>query len=77
MQSGHNPALDAHIRRIRHEIEEAGEAIVGEKELQAYAGGGTGRSQWDVIAKMAIAEGWTFTFFPNGSVRFAKLATDT
>ena len=74
MQSGNNPALDAYVRRIRREIEEAGEAIVGEGELEACAG--ASRGQWDVLATMAIEEGWTFTFFPNGSVRFAKLPMD-
>jgi hypothetical protein len=29
-------------------------------------------NQWGAIAKIAINEGWSFTFFPDRSVRFAK-----
>lgn len=35
--------------------------------------GESATNQWNAIAKIAIDEGWSFTFFPNGSVRFAKL----
>lgn len=29
--------------------------------------------RWEMIADLAINEGWSFTFFPDDSVRFAKL----
>jgi hypothetical protein len=29
--------------------------------------------QWGEIARIAIAEKWSFSFFPNGNVRFANL----
>jgi hypothetical protein len=30
-------------------------------------------NQWNAIAKIAMSEGWSFTYFPNGSVAFANL----
>jgi hypothetical protein len=71
-----NPAFEALVYRIRHEIAQNGEAIVGETELDALAGERSGRAQWNMIAKIAIAEHWSFTFFPNGNVRFAKLTSE-
>jgi hypothetical protein len=29
--------------------------------------------RWNMIAEIAINEGWSFTFSPDDSVRFAKL----
>jgi hypothetical protein len=28
---------------------------------------------WEAISKIAMSEGWSFTFLPNGSVCFARL----
>jgi hypothetical protein len=76
VQSDPNPAFAAHIGKIRHEIEQYGEALISEPELRALSGESSERGQWNVIAAMAITERWSFTFFPNGGIRFAKLASE-
>jgi hypothetical protein len=63
----------AYLHNLRHQIEQDGEAIVGEMELLAFSWDTSGHGQWDFIAQIAIQESWSFTFFPNGDVRFAKL----
>jgi hypothetical protein len=30
-------------------------------------------TQWNAIARIAKSEGWSFTYFPDGSVGFANL----
>jgi hypothetical protein len=67
------PTLKSQVERIRHEIQEYGESIVGCEELRVLCVNEASESgQWNVIAQIAISEGWSFTFFPDGSVRFAK-----
>ncbi len=59
---------------MRHEIQENGESIVRCQELRVLcADEVSGSGLWNAIAKIAINEGWSFTFFPDGSIRFAKL----
>jgi hypothetical protein len=59
---------------MRHEIEECGESTVGCEELSALCpDAALQSSRWDVIAKIAIGEHWSFTLFPDNSVCFAKL----
>ena len=64
----------AQVHNMRHQIELYGETVLGSVELQALTPETSGRGQWEVIAQISIAEGWSFTFFPNGDVRFAKLS---
>jgi len=59
---------------MRDEIQANGETIVGCHEIQILcADNVSANGQWNTIAKIAVNEHWSFTFFPNGSVRFAKL----
>ncbi|MEY2563583.1 MAG: hypothetical protein QOH88_1776 [Verrucomicrobiota bacterium] len=61
------------IEKIREEIREDGECIVTGTDLRAFCGDLSVSGQWGQIAKIAIDEGWAFTFFPDGAVRFANL----
>ena len=59
---------------MRDQIGEYGESILGSEELSVLCADELSASgQWNCIAKLAIDEAWSFTFFPNGNVRFAKL----
>lgn len=62
------------IEKIRDAIQESGECIVSREQLRMLCAEGESASgQWNAIAKIAIDESWSFTFFPDGRVRFAKL----
>ncbi len=66
--------LKSQVENVRHEIHECGESVVGCEELRVLCPDEVLTSnQWDAIAKIAISEGWSFTYLPDGSVRFAKL----
>jgi hypothetical protein len=66
--------LQSEIERIRGEIKDSGESIVACEELRVLCAEEVPVSnQWNAIAKIAINEKWSFTFFPSGSVRFANL----
>ena len=68
------PALESQIETMRHAVQDRGECIVPYYELSALCAHALPpRNQWEEIAKIAIDEGWSFTFFPDRSVRFAKL----
>jgi len=59
---------------MRREIQQFGESIVTCEGLRVLCENEVlASNQWNAIAKIAISEEWSFTFFPNGSVRFAKL----
>jgi hypothetical protein len=59
---------------VRQEIKEYGESVVGCDELRVLCPDEVPAStQWNAIARIARSEGWSFTFFPNGSVAFASL----
>jgi hypothetical protein len=61
-----------HADKIRREIEERGECIVSRAEARTlWAQEFSAADKWNAIAQFAIAEQWSFTFFPDGSVRFA------
>ena len=67
-------ALKSRIETMRHDVRTRGECIVRYDELRAlFADNTSPGNQWDEIAKIAIDEGWSFTFFPDRSVRFAAL----
>ena len=62
------------IQKMRAEIERSGETLLEPGELNQL--GETGipeEQQFKTIAQLAISEGWSFTFLPDDSVRFAKL----
>jgi hypothetical protein len=68
------PTLKAQVEMMRHEVDECGESIVRRDELRVLCEDLVlSSNQWEAIAKIAINEGWSFTYFPDGSVRFAKL----
>ncbi|MDP9004999.1 MAG: hypothetical protein M3N12_09460 [Verrucomicrobiota bacterium] len=65
--------LDAQITRIKEEILASGESIADCDKLLLLCSRVAISGQWSEIAKIAIAQQWSFTFFPNGDVRFANL----
>jgi hypothetical protein len=65
--------LKSQIEKVRAEIQECGESIVGCEELCVLCPDVSESGQWNEIAKIAMVEGWSFTFFPNGSMRLANL----
>ena len=70
------PALESQIETMRHDVQLRGECIVPYGELSALCKEAVPpRNQWEEIAKIAIDEGWSFTFFPDRSVRFAVLSS--
>jgi hypothetical protein len=70
------PALESQIEAMRRDVQDRGECIVSYEALSALCAEALPpRNQWEEIAKIAIDEGWTFTFFPDRSVRFAKLSS--
>jgi hypothetical protein len=59
---------------MRAAIEAMGESIVTCDELLVLCEDEVlASNQWNAIARIAIEEEWSFTYFPDGSVRFAKL----
>jgi hypothetical protein len=65
--------LNAQIATIREEILSYGESIANCEKLLILCPDVTISGQWGEIAKIAIEEKWSFTFHPNGDVRFANL----
>lgn len=60
---------------MRAEIEQSGETLLEFSELNLLCRGEIlERDRWKVVVEIAINEGWSFSFFPDGSVRFSKLA---
>jgi hypothetical protein len=68
-------ALESQIETMRRDVQIRGECIVPYHEFSALcADARPPRNQWEEIAKIAIDEGWSFTFFADRSVRFAMLS---
>jgi hypothetical protein len=68
------PTLKSQVEIVRQEIQEYGESVVGCEELRVLCPDEVPVStQWNAIARIAESEGWSFTYFPNGSVGFANL----
>jgi hypothetical protein len=65
--------LNAQIAAIRHEILACGESRANCSKLLVLCPDVAISGQWGEIAKIAIDEKWSFTFYPNGDVRFANL----
>ncbi len=64
---------ESYADNIRHKIEERGECIVSHAEVRALCAEELATTdKWNAVAQLAIAERWSFTFFPDGSVRFAR-----
>jgi hypothetical protein len=62
------------METVRREIQEHGESLVGCEELRVLCPDEVPVcTQWYRIAKIAMQEGWSFTFFPDRTVRFARL----
>ena len=59
---------------MRAEIEQSGETVLEPGELTLLDRGELSEDQrWKTITEIAINEGWSFTFFPDDTVRFSKL----
>jgi hypothetical protein len=65
--------LNTQVVSIREEILVYGESIANCAKLLILCPDVAISGQWGEIAKIAIAEQWSFTLFPNGDVRFAAL----
>jgi hypothetical protein len=65
--------LEAHLEKIRADINGRGESIVTSEELRALCPEMPLGARWEEIAKIGLSYRWAFTFFPNGDVRFAPL----
>jgi hypothetical protein len=65
--------LNTQVVTIRDEILSHGESIATCAKLLVLCPDFAISGQWGEIAKIAIAERWSFSFFPNGDVRFANL----
>ena len=65
--------LNAQVAVIREEILRYGESVANCPKLLVLCPDVSISGQWGEIAKIAIAERWSFSFYPNGDVRFANL----
>jgi hypothetical protein len=65
--------LNAQVVVIRAEILAAGESIASCAKLLLLCPDVAISGQWDEIARIAIAERWSFCFYPNGDVCFTNL----
>src|ERR1039457_1130380 len=71
--SSMRPTLKSQVRRIRAEIQAQGASTVNGEQLRLLCPDVSVSGQWNEIAKISMVEGWSFTFFPNGSIRLANL----
>jgi hypothetical protein len=65
--------LNAQIATIREEILASGRSVANCAKLLVLCLDVAISGQWGEIAKIAIAEQWSFTFLPNGDVCFVNL----
>jgi hypothetical protein len=65
--------LNVQVATIREDIKAHGESMADCSKLLVMCPEVAVSGQWGEIAKIAIREKWSFTFFPNGDVRFAAL----
>lgn len=65
--------LKTQLEKIRGEIRDTGESLFSCERLHLLFPETLASGHWDAISKMAMTEGWSFTFLPNGSVSFARL----
>lgn len=71
-----SPHEKTFVDKIRQEIEDRGSCVVTRTESRMLWGGLSAADDWNAIAGLAIAEHWSFTFLPDGSVRFANFDSD-
>jgi hypothetical protein len=70
----HDQLVESRVQRMRSEIEQSGESRLGRGELNLLCPDEPSEDhRWKTIAEIAINEGWSFTFFPDDTVRFSKL----
>lgn len=68
------PDIATRIEAMRHEVHENGESVLSYEELRVLCyEADLPLNQWEAVAQLAISESWSFTFFPDHSVRFARL----
>jgi len=65
--------LKTQLEKIRGEIRDTGESLFSCERLHLLFPETSASGHWDAISKMAMTEGWSFTFLRNGSVCFARL----
>lgn len=65
--------MNAQIATIREEILATGQSIANCAKLLVLCPDVAVSGQWGEIAKIAIDERWSFTFFPNGDICFVNL----
>jgi hypothetical protein len=65
--------LNVQVATIREEIRVSGRSIANCAKLLVLCPEVAISGQWGEIAKIAIAERWSFTYFPNGDVCFVNL----
>jgi len=65
--------FEGRVEKIRTDIYVLGESILTFQDLRSLCPTPAVSDHWEEIAKIALTEGWSFTFFPNGDVRFAPL----
>ena len=59
---------------MRAEIEQSGETVLEPGELNLLDRAEVSEDQrWKTITEIAVNEGWSFTFFPDDTIRFSKL----
>jgi hypothetical protein len=67
-------ALASQIETMRYGVQVRGECLVTYDEVCALcADVPPPINYWEAVAKIAINECWSFTFFPDRKVRFARL----
>ena len=70
------PSLKSQIATICDEVQQYGQSLVDCEQLSALCEGEVSPDrQWHAIARIAINECLSFTFFPDGGVRFATLCS--
>ena len=65
--------MNAQIATIREEILASGRSVANCAKLLVLCPDVATSGQWGEIARIAIAERWSFTFLPNGDVCFVNL----
>jgi hypothetical protein len=66
------------VDRIRAEIDRHGESIVGCDDLRMLClGEAIPSEQFNRVSDIAQQENWSFAFFKDGTVRFARLGKDS
>jgi hypothetical protein len=65
--------FNTQVATIREKILARGESLANCAKLLVLCPDVAISGQWGEIANITIAERWSFSFFPNGDVRFPNL----